>query len=114
MKGKKESPSAYNDVIVSKMQKNPVKNKVLALAGTFHTVIYYETASSKWYMSHRDTTTTTTMTSLASNSMLCLIILIFVRWIVCVLSEERSGLDALVYICKYLDYCDQYEAKPNV
>lgn len=70
MKGKKESPSAYNDVIVSKMQKNPVKNKVLALAGTFHTVIYYETASSKWYMSHRDTTTTTTMTSLASNSML--------------------------------------------
>ena len=47
MKGKKESPSAYNDVIASKMQQNPRKNKVLALAGAFQTVIDYETAASK-------------------------------------------------------------------
>ncbi|CAH8324915.1 unnamed protein product [Eruca vesicaria subsp. sativa] len=47
VKGKKESPSAYNDVIASKMQENPRKNKVLALAGAFQTVIDYETAASK-------------------------------------------------------------------
>ena len=47
VKGKKESPSAYNDVIASKMQQNPRKNKVLALAGAFQTVIDYETAASK-------------------------------------------------------------------
>ncbi|CAN8252231.1 unnamed protein product [Cochlearia groenlandica] len=46
--GKKESPTrAYNDVIASKMQENPRKNKVLALAGAFQTVIDYETAASK-------------------------------------------------------------------
>ncbi|CAA0404668.1 unnamed protein product [Arabidopsis thaliana] len=47
VKGKKESASAYNDVIASKMQENPRKNKVLALAGAFQTVIDYETAASK-------------------------------------------------------------------
>ncbi|CAN8265072.1 unnamed protein product [Cochlearia groenlandica] len=48
VKGKKESsPSAYNDVIASKIQENPRKNKVLALAGAFQTVIDYETAASK-------------------------------------------------------------------
>lgn len=47
VQGKKESPTAYNDVIASKMQENPRKNKVLALAGAFQTVIDYETAASK-------------------------------------------------------------------
>lgn len=47
VQGKKESPSAYNDVIASKMQENKRKNKVLALAGAFQTVIDYETAASK-------------------------------------------------------------------
>ncbi|KAL0842909.1 hypothetical protein Bca101_016154 [Brassica carinata] len=47
VQGKKESPSAYNDVIASKMQeKSSRKNKVLALAGAFQTVIDYETAAS--------------------------------------------------------------------
>ncbi|KAJ4911862.1 calmodulin-binding protein-related [Raphanus sativus] len=45
--GKKESPTAYNDVIASKMQERSRKNKVLALAGAFQTVIDYETAASK-------------------------------------------------------------------
>ncbi|CAG7879122.1 unnamed protein product [Brassica rapa] len=47
VQGKKESPSAYNDVIATKMQENKRKNKVLALAGAFQTVIDYETAASK-------------------------------------------------------------------
>ncbi|EOA22796.1 hypothetical protein CARUB_v10003514mg [Capsella rubella] len=47
VQGKKESPTAYNDVIASKMQENSKKNKVLALAGAFQTVIDYETAASK-------------------------------------------------------------------
>ncbi|XP_024007438.1 DNA ligase 1 isoform X1 [Eutrema salsugineum] len=47
VKGKTECSSAYNDVIASKMQENPRKNKVLALAGAFQTVIDYETAASK-------------------------------------------------------------------
>ncbi|XP_010422821.1 PREDICTED: chromo domain-containing protein cec-1-like [Camelina sativa] len=47
VQGKKESPTAYNDVIASKMQENSKKNKVLALAGAFQTVIDYETAVSK-------------------------------------------------------------------
>ncbi|CAG7911551.1 unnamed protein product [Brassica rapa] len=46
-KGKKGSPTAYNDVIASKMQESSRKNKVLALAGAFQTVIDYETAASK-------------------------------------------------------------------
>ncbi|KAF8085814.1 hypothetical protein N665_0646s0016 [Sinapis alba] len=47
VQGKKESPTAYNDVIASKMQESSRKNKVLALAGAFQTVIDYETAASK-------------------------------------------------------------------
>ncbi|KAF2575148.1 hypothetical protein F2Q70_00006337 [Brassica cretica] len=47
VKGKKGSPTAYNDVIASKMQESSRKNKVLALAGAFQTVIDYETAASK-------------------------------------------------------------------
>ena len=46
MIGKKGSSSAYNDVIASKIQESR-KNKVLALAGAFQTVIDYETAASK-------------------------------------------------------------------
>ncbi|KAJ0233958.1 Calmodulin-binding protein-like protein [Hirschfeldia incana] len=47
VQGKKESPTAYNDVIASKLQESSRKNKVLALAGAFQTVIDYETAASK-------------------------------------------------------------------
>ncbi|KAJ0265946.1 Calmodulin-binding protein-like protein [Hirschfeldia incana] len=48
VKGKKGSPTVYNDVIASKMQESSSrKNKVLALAGAFQTVIDYETAASK-------------------------------------------------------------------
>ncbi|CAH8353694.1 unnamed protein product [Eruca vesicaria subsp. sativa] len=47
VQAKKESPSAYNDVIASKVQESSRKNKVLALAGAFQTVIDYETAASK-------------------------------------------------------------------
>ncbi|KAF3539442.1 hypothetical protein F2Q69_00018671 [Brassica cretica] len=47
VQGKKQSPTAYNDVIASKMQESSRKNKVLALAGAFQTVIDYETAASK-------------------------------------------------------------------
>ncbi|KAF8115818.1 hypothetical protein N665_0025s0265 [Sinapis alba] len=48
VKGKVVSPTVYNDVIASKMQENSSrKNKVLALAGAFQTVIDYETAASK-------------------------------------------------------------------
>ncbi|XP_010541537.1 PREDICTED: serine/threonine-protein phosphatase 4 regulatory subunit 2-A [Tarenaya hassleriana] len=49
VQGKKESPSAYNDVIektASKLLENR-KNKVKALVGAFETVIDYETAASK-------------------------------------------------------------------
>ncbi|CAF2135606.1 unnamed protein product [Brassica rapa subsp. narinosa] len=47
VQGKKESPTTYNDVIASKLQESSRKNKVLALAGAFQTVIDYETAASK-------------------------------------------------------------------
>ncbi|KAJ4883071.1 calmodulin-binding protein-related [Raphanus sativus] len=45
VKGKKGSPTAYNDVIASKLQESSRKNKVLALAGAFQTVIDYETTA---------------------------------------------------------------------